>query len=94
MSKFMGEGFNMKDFVDFKFFVTPQIIKAVWIVASIIGSLGWVIAMWNTCEGFGAFCSIVLGLPLVLLVIRLIFESFMVLFAIVALLRDIRDKQQ
>lgn len=92
MSKFMGEGFDLKDFVDFKFFVTPQIIKAIWILASIGGSLGWVVAVWNGCEGFVAFCGIVFGLPIVLLAIRLIFESFMVLFAIVALLRDIRDR--
>ena len=94
MSKFMGEGFNMKDFMDFKFFVAPQIIKAIWIVTSIIGGFAWVIGMCNACDGFGIFLSILFGLPLLLLVIRLFFESFMVLFAMVALLRDLRDKQQ
>ena len=44
--------------------------------------------------GLGALLSIVLGLPLVLLIVRLIFESFMVMFSVITLLREIRDKQR
>ena len=90
MSKVTGEGFNMKDFISFKFFITPQIIKVLWIITSIIGVIAGVSAMTKT---HASPVLVILGIPVLLLAIRLIFESFMVLFAIVSLLRDLRDKQ-
>lgn len=93
-SEFMGEGFNLSDFMDFKFFITPQIIKALWILLSLVAGACWICVMVDKNEGATALLSVVLGLPLVLLVVRLIFESFMVMFSIVALLREIRDRQR
>ena len=93
-NEFLGEGFNLNDFMDFKFFITPQIIKAMWIFVSLVVSACWICIMVDKNGGLGALLSIVLGLPLVLLIVRLIFESFMVMFSVITLLREIRDKQR
>ncbi len=93
MGKFFGEGFNKEDFMNFKFFITPQIIKALWILSSVLWTIGIIGYAFNSKGFFGGLLLSVILVPIALLFVRLFFEAFMVLFAAVSLLREIRDNK-
>lgn len=92
MSMFLGEKYKKGDFVNFRFFITPQITKALWAAFSILSTIGIVVWAFAMCDDLssGLFLSMIL-VPLALLLVRLFFETFMVFFAMISLLSEIRD---
>ena len=92
------DNFNRKDFFDFKIFVTPMILKFLWgatSVVSVLFLLGYAFTAPTTGHRlFGSVTTIVVGIPLALLLIRLYFELLMCLFAIIDLVREIRDQRK
>lgn len=90
----LPEGFNREDFFDFKFFIMPLIIKFVWELVSVLVGLAVVVSGFGMMRSsfIGGFLIVVCGTPLALLVVRLWFELIMGMFAMIALLREIRDK--
>ena len=88
--------FNRKDFFDFKIFVTPMILKFLWGATSIVSTLFLLFFGFTTMGDsfFGGVFIILLGIPLALLFIRLYFELLMGIFAIIDLLREIRDQRK
>jgi hypothetical protein len=74
---------------DFTFtkFVTPVVIKILYILVLVFGGLFWIIALIGSIfSSFGAFLGVLvfgtLGLLIMILLYRVMFELVMVIFAI------------
>ena len=74
---------------DFTFtkFVTPVIVKILYILVIVFGALFWILALVGSIfNGFAAFLGVLvfgtLGLLMLVLMYRIMFELVMVIFAI------------
>ena len=85
----MEENEGLSGIFDFTFtkFVTPVIIKILYILVIVFGGLLWVVALIGAIfNGFAAFLGVLffgtLGLLMFILLYRIMFELVMVIFSI------------